>query len=111
MTAHSQPHLDGLDLKAAGQAAVIASADETWTKQWWATLGALAATGQPFTSEDIIAKIGLPTGDVGMNRNNAVGAMMTAASTRKIIRKTGTYVVAKRPSSHGAVLAQWVGHE
>lgn len=61
-----------------------------------------------FTSEDVVDAVGLPSGDVRMNANNAVGAMMNGLARRGLIAKTGVRVQSKRPSSHGAELILWV---
>lgn len=63
--------------------------------------------GARFTSEDIIEEFGLPTGQVGTNKNNAVGAIMNAIAKKGVIRNTGDYVKSSRPSSHSAVIAVW----
>jgi hypothetical protein len=62
--------------------------------------------GELFTSEDLIAEIGLPRGTVGKDVNNAVGAVIRAASVAGLIRRID-YVPAARPNSHGAVIGLW----
>lgn len=80
-----------------------------WKQEFADVATRLASAGVPFTSEDVVAKVGLPSGEQGMNRNNAVGAAMTALSARKVIAKTGRRVRAQRRASHGAELTEWVG--
>lgn len=65
------------------------------------------APGATFTSEDVVDAVGLPTGEHGMNRNNAVGAMMSGLARRGLIRKTSRRVPSARPSSHAAELVVW----
>lgn len=65
------------------------------------------SAGTRFTSEDVTAEFGLPTGEVKTNKNNAVGAIMNAIATKGVIQNTGDYVKSSRPSSHSAVIAVW----
>lgn len=60
-----------------------------------------------FTSEEIVAAIGLPSGKVGKDPNNAVGALISDWSRRGAIRTVG-YAASKRASSHGALLRVWL---
>jgi hypothetical protein len=68
-----------------------------------------ALTKRPFTSEDIIFDVGLPNDDVGVNRNNAVGALMNLAATCGLIKKTGRMVKSQRERSNGSLITEWVG--
>jgi hypothetical protein len=99
----------GLKVKEEGQALAMGAAPEVWKQLFRKELVTLAATGEPFTSEDIIAKVGLPAGGVGINANNAVGAMMSSQAGVGLIVKTGKRVSANRETSHGAELTEWVG--
>lgn len=63
--------------------------------------------GERMTSEDVIAVVGLPTGEVSKDANNAVGAMMNGLAKRGILRKTSLRVPSRRKSSHGAELIVW----
>lgn len=99
----------GEQLKLDGMFAAAAAAAGEWHDDARNTIRELAATGEPFTSEDVVAVVGLPRGNVATNRNNAVGAIMSAAARRGEIRKVG-YRNAKRPALHAAALAVWVGN-
>lgn len=101
--------VDGLTLKAEGQALALEGADDDWTAAARRAIKWLAAQGKPFTSEDVTARTGLPSGATGTNRNNAVGALMSSAAKAGLIAKTGERVPSQRASSHGAEIAQWVG--
>lgn len=103
--------LPGVRAKQEGQALAATAAPDDWTDRARQAIRDLAATGLPFTSEDVTAAAGLPAGGVGTNRNNAVGALMTNAATHqpKLIRKTGRRVPALRPTSHAAELTEWIG--
>jgi hypothetical protein len=104
-----QPPLpfDGEQLKALGMH-MAANAVPTWLDQAHAAVRYLAATGCWFTSEDVTQIVGLPRGDVGQHRNNAVGAVMSAEARAGTIVRVG-YEKSKRPVSHAAVLSRWVG--
>jgi hypothetical protein len=100
---------DGLDLKEAGMQQALEHALDEWKDRFRATVTHLANTGLPFTSETVIAEVGLPTSQIASNANNAVGAMMNGLSRKRVIRKTGRRVLSKRASSHGAELTEWEG--
>lgn len=99
----------GDDLKTAGQQAAADAAPDDWRDAFRAAVKALAASGRPFTSEDVTDRAGLPSGDVATNRNNAVGALMTASARAGVIVKTGRRVPSARATSHGAELTEWKG--
>lgn len=100
----------GERLKQEGmQKALNAYGLDEWKEQFKHHLQGCAKSGLPFTSEHVLAIVGLPTGDVQMNANNSVGAMMNVAARNGVIQKTGRRVKARRPSSHGAELTEWVG--
>ena len=100
---------DSLAAKRAGMKVVLSKHDE-WKDQFRQAVADLVDLGEPFTSEDVVALVGLPTGGVGSNRNNAVGAMMNGMAQRKIIRKTGSRTKSKRATSHSAELVLWIGN-
>ena len=78
-----------------------------WRARFRQTVRYLSDNQSEFTSEDIVRLVGLPIGEAGMNRNNAVGAMMTGMARQGLIRKTGARRLATRRSSHGAELTVW----
>lgn len=79
-----------------------------WPTLARAAVRQLVERGGPFTSEDVTALVGLPR-DVGTNRNNAVGAVMSGCAKRGLIRRIG-YQPALRPESHARIVAVWTGH-
>jgi hypothetical protein len=79
-----------------------------WRRRAEVALYELAETGKPFTADDVVAVVGLP--DLGPGRNNAVGAMFSAAAKRGWIVRVG-YRKATRVLSHGRVVAVWAGSE
>lgn len=88
------------------QLALDAQAD--WADQALLAIMKLAKQGIKFTSEDVLAITGLPSGEIGQHKNNASGAIINKAARAGWIRKVG-YGKAKRKESHGAVLAIWIG--
>jgi hypothetical protein len=83
-------------------------AQPDWADQALVAILQLAKRGIQFTSEDVLAMTGLPSGQVGQHKNNASGAIMNKAARAGWIRKVG-YCTAKRKESHGAILAIWIG--
>jgi hypothetical protein len=84
-------------------------AQPDWAEQAFEVIKQLAKRGTEFTSEDVLAMTGLPSGGVGINKNNASGAIINKAARAGIIRKVG-YATAKRKESHGSVQAVWIGN-
>ena len=100
----------GLDLKERGMEQAKSAHDvQTWKQQVVEAVQQLADNGWAFTSEDVLSYVGLPRLEVGTNANNAVGAMMNGMAKRGIIQKTSERRKSRRPSSHGAEIAVWVG--
>jgi|SRR5262245_36291101 len=100
MTTGEQLKLDGMQ--------TAADAVPNWYELAYAALCDLARSGREFTSEDVTARVGLPRGEVETNRNNAVGALMSACARQGIIRRVG-YRKAERSDLHAAVVGVWVG--
>jgi hypothetical protein len=100
----------GERLAQRGQAQAMSSdAAWEWSRRAELAIRELAATGTPFTSDDLVRLAGLPS--YGVNRNNAVGAFFTSASKRGLIERTGSYKKSRRAVSHGRMIAVWVGAE
>ncbi len=107
-----QPDLfESLRAKDEGVREAVEGADEDWKGSFRRVVELLADEGRPFTSETAVDVVGLPSGEIGTNLNNAVGGMMSGMATRKIIFKTGRRVPSTRPRSHGAELTEWTGRE
>lgn len=81
--------------------------NDQWVAAFEAKLALLAASGRPFTSEDITADVGFYR-DPGTNQNNGVGALMQKASRSGLIRKVGD-TPSKIERQHGALIAVWRG--
>jgi len=91
--------------KDAGQAAALTKHEE-WQQSVKAFVINLRGR-EKFTAEHVVAYFGLPTNGHGINKNNAVGAIMTGLAKRGYIRKTGDYVKSSRPERHGGMVAVW----
>lgn len=103
--------LVGRKLRDEGMAKAEQATREQYRSEFYATVERLAATGEPFTSEDVINLIGLPSGSPGLHRNNAVGALMQGCARRKIIVRHGDTTQSRRALSHAAELTYWIGAE
>lgn len=82
-----------------------------WKEDFAEAAREYAEAGIPFTSEDVLDVVGLPSGETGQHKNNAVGAMMYGLARRGLIKKTGRHVQSRRAHSHAAELTQWIGAE
>ena len=105
--------ITGLDLRDAGVAATLA-ADTAAHRDAAPTIReaveALAATGRPFTAEDVRGRIaGDPhvVREIG-ERTNLLPAVFSAAAGAGTIRAIG-YTRATRRSRHASVLRIWQG--
>jgi hypothetical protein len=104
---HSVRMQDGQDAKKAGMAlALMPDRIADWKSNFRAYV-TNSRQGERMTSEDVVAVVGLPTGEVGKDANNAVGAMMNGLAKRGVIRKTSLRVPSRRKTSHGAELIVW----
>lgn len=101
----------GLAAKDTGTQAALDNAPAEWKDEAYRVIVLLALSGRPFTSEDLTIRVGLPSGEVGTNRNNAVGAVINAAAREGLIKRTGTRRLSQRRASHAAELAEWIGAE
>lgn len=100
---------DGKQKKEDGMSHAL-SIHEAWQESFREAIRQLADTDRPFTSEDAVAICGLPTGEVGLHRNNAVGAMMSGLAKQKVIKKTGKHILSRRSVSHATEINTWVGY-
>ena len=107
-TMSNQPTLfdreEGRALRDHGTTLALEAQKEwrTRAERWLACL----PVGTRFTADDLVPDVGLPTGDVGMNKNIAVGAWVSGMSRRRLIRKVG-YANGTRTSGHASVLVIW----
>lgn len=79
-------------------------ADAEWTARALDRLDGLVAMHLPFTADDVVAAVGLPS----EGSSNAVGGLVQAYAKRKAIKRIG-YTKSTRRESHARVIAIWVG--
>lgn len=96
--------MTGEQLRDAGMAKADAAQPEAWRASVDAVIDTLAASGQPFTADDVSAL----TGDSPTGSRGAAGARFQYAARRGVIRRVG-YVPSRRPSVHAHPVALWVG--
>lgn len=98
--------MDALTSVAARDAAldlVELGAPADWLTDAQGVVNALAASGEPFSADDVWAKVGAPP------EPRALGAVMVFAARQGWIRKTGLYRPSTRPAAHARPIAEWVG--
>lgn len=82
----------------------------TWHAQAWQALHALAHTGEPFTSDDLLDRVGAPDHDHEPNgRNSAIGSMFRQAAAEGWITTEGRVVKSRAPHRKGGAVRIWVG--
>lgn len=96
-------------LKRAGTAAVDAATSPEWKDAADAVIATLARSGSDFTSEDVTAKVGQPTGPNGEAKPNAVGARFSAAAKAGVIVRVG-FTKATRANQHATMISLWRGN-
>jgi hypothetical protein len=93
--------------EADGMAKVALSAGQGADAAWQASAGLvarrLAASGVPFTVEDITREVGLPS------HRNAVGSLVNTLARAGIIEWTGEMRQAQRGSRHANLNRVWIG--
>lgn len=93
----------GEALKEIGTSSADLAADKVWKHLVDAGIDRLAATGQPFTADDV-RDLGIPD----PSSPKAWGARFLSAARAGRIRRVG-YVPSRRASVHAHPIAQWVG--
>lgn len=101
-------HCQSLKSAVDGETAAYNAAPEDWKERAQQALADLIATKRPFTSEDVTAAAGLPSGRVETNRNNAVGALIAQAHREGLTYSAG-HQPSRNPRSNGAMLTVWRG--
>ena len=94
----------GEDRKLAGAQRALFNCDDEWRESGHAAIRTLARQRTPFTSEDVIRRIGMPIG-----HPSAIGALFVSAQKKNLIKWTGMLKQAERPSCHAATLKVWIG--
>ena len=99
---------EGRANKTSGMALALAGAGAAWLTSARIVITRLAGTGQPFTADDVLRIVGLPTRSAS-NRNNSVGALFSALAAEGLIRPTGRFVCTTRAIGHGRRIQEWIG--
>ena len=94
---------NGVEAGKAGAALAHLAADPEWVAKAWKWIVDQAATGAIFTTDDLIAAVGMPE-----THTKAVGAVVRSASVKGIIQTVGV-TPTTRKSSHGRLIRQWLG--
>lgn len=81
-----------------------AATDVAWHRACDATIANLAATGDPFTADDVRAVVGPPVAA----SPQAFGARFHAAHSAEVIVPVG-FTTSDRPERHGGILRVWQG--
>lgn len=90
-------------LKEQGTSRADQAADAMWKQLADAAIDRLAASGKPFTTDDV-RELGVPD----PSSPKAWGARMLSAAKSGRIRRVG-YQPSRRPSVHAHPVAVWVG--
>lgn len=96
------PEAFGAQLRDEAMAIVAEHADPEWMARAAACIGELAATGEEFTSEDVLDRVG------STREPRALGPLFMAALRSGAIVKT-RFALARRPSRHRAPVQVWRG--
>ena len=91
--------------KEAGQERAVWSVTGEYLARFHRALFQLREDRAPFTIDNIIDMIGLPTED---GQNNAIGGLIAAAAKANLIKHVG-YTETKRSGSHGRIIKVWEG--
>jgi hypothetical protein len=83
----------------------------TWRDRAWLRLLELAASGDEFTSDDVVERVGHPDEAHGANgANNAVGSLFVRAEREHRIMATGRVRGSRQPRRKGGMVRVWVGY-
>jgi hypothetical protein len=81
-----------------------------WAEDAWAALLALARTGEPFTADDLIARVGVPDeAHTPNSRPSRVGPIFARAARQGLIETDGTVRNSAQPHRRGGAQRVWRG--
>ncbi|MFZ4431659.1 MAG: hypothetical protein ACOYOQ_00530 [Microthrixaceae bacterium] len=98
--------LDGPALRDEALARVNRNADTDWKAVARTVVAALAAAGEPFTTDEVWGA--LDAQGVETHERRALGAIITAAARDGKIERVG-FRVSTRPECHARPITVWVG--
>lgn len=83
----------------------------TWRERAWQALRELAQDPrEPFTSDDLIERVGVPDSTHGANsRNSAIGPLFRKAAQRGLIVSYGPPVKSTQKHRKGGMVRLWCG--
>jgi hypothetical protein len=82
----------------------------SWKAWARSCLRELAETGEPFTSDDLLARAGVPDPDHQPNASmNQVGALFREAAQQGLIETDGRVVKSRQPHRKGGAVRVWRG--
>lgn len=96
--------LTGEDLKKSGMESVERHVPD-WYRDAFASAVEGFQRGRTFTVEDVREIVGDPPNSVSAN---CMGSLMVMLGRKKLAKKTGFYVKAKRECMHATDLACWI---
>lgn len=96
--------LTGEELKRSNMRSVYKHTPEWYRDAFREAVDAFPR-GKTFTVEDVREVVGDPPDDVS---SNCMGSLMLMIAGKKLAKKTGYYVKAKRPGMNATELACWV---
>ena len=97
------PRLTGEDLKRSGMRSVFRHTPN-WYREAFRSAVEKFPRGKKFTVEDVREIVGDPPDEVS---SNCMGPLMTMLARKKLAKKTGWHVKAKRACMNATELAQW----
>jgi hypothetical protein len=100
--------LDGPGRKQAGMQKALAGKLGDYPERFCQAVLALARAGHPFSADDVVGIVGVPHRSEA-NRNNAVGALMSACAKQGWVKPSGGWTKSARPESHSRLVRQWIG--
>lgn len=100
------PGLSGAEAATRSQQHALSSAHGAEWSQRAAAWIKRRTVGEVFTADDITEAVGLPSGALVQNGNNAVGAVMAAAARAGLTIAIG-WVESTRPTSHARPVRLW----
>ena len=104
MNEQAEIDFTGEQLKKKGMEKVFSLTPDRYIDFFRHQLRVLVLKGVPYTSNDVLEKIGFPEGV----SKNSIGALMNKFAKEGLIEPYG-FTKGTRPSQHGHMIRTWVG--